>query len=245
MLGRRSEQRSVTLRVGQDRLRLRPWGSDARTGMLILLTSGRAASDAAVAASVESAATQGYLRIRTSAVSLIEAEPFLRAGFEPGEQLALLCRPIKPRLPQQSNALAIRRARRRHQNSVLALDQAAFEPFWWLGKTGLREALRAAPFRRFRIAYQPSGAATAGYAISGRSGPAGYLQRLAISPRQQGRGVGTALVIDSLRWMARWGTAQAWVNTPHSNTAALALYERLGFDQVAPGLQVLEMDLAV
>lgn len=233
-----------TLRLGHDRLRLRPWAGEAGTGLLVQLTSSSAVSDATVAASIESAATQGYLRIRTSALSHIEAEPFLRAGFQPRQKLALLSRPIQSGLPELSGDLAIRRARRRDYPSVLAVDHAAFEPFWQLDPVGLREALRATPFRRFRVACHNSAEALAGYAISGRSGPLGYLQRLAISPNQQSQGAGTALVIDGLTWMARWGATQAWVNTPQHNTGALRLYERLGFEPIPPGLQVLELEIS-
>ena len=126
---------------------------------------------------------------------------------------------------------------------MLAVDHAAFELFWHLDRAGLHDALRATPFRHFRVARHEAETGLAGYAISGRSGPAGYLQRLATSPGQQGQGVGAALVVDGLRWMARWGATQAWVNTPQHNTGALKLYERLGFEQVPPGLQVLELDL--
>ncbi|MCY3577562.1 MAG: GNAT family N-acetyltransferase [bacterium] len=244
MLDRRAARSAKTLRFGHDRLRLRPWASEAGTGLLILLTSGSAVSDTAVAASIESAGAQGYLRIRTSALSHIEAEPFLRAGFESSQQLALLSRPIQPGFREQNGDLAIRRARRGDHPSVLAVDHAAFEPFWQLDPVGLREALRATPFRRFRVARRNSDEALAGYAISGRSGPSGYLQRLAISPNQQGQGAGTALVIDGLTWMARWGATQAWVNTPQHNTGALRLYERLGFEPIPPGLQVLEMEIS-
>ena len=244
MLGRRSGQKSVTLRLGHDRLRLRPWASETGTGLLILLTSGSAVSDAAVTNSIESAAAQGYLRIRTSALSHVEAQPFLRAGFQSAQQLALLSRPTQPELPERNGDIALRKARRRDHTSVLAVDHAAFEPIWQLDLVGLHEALRATPFRRFRVARQNSDNALAGYAISGRSGPTGYLQRLAISPSQQGQGAGTALVIDGLMWMARWGATQAWVNTPQHNTAALRLYERLGFEPIPPGLQVLELEIS-
>lgn len=239
MLGRRSE----VLRFGGDRLRLRDWAGEAGTGLLIQLTPGSAVSDDSTAAAVESAVAHGYHRLRTSALSHIESEPFLRAGFEPCQQLALLTRPIQSGLPDINGGIAIRRARRADRPSVLAVDQAAFEPFWQLDQAGLRDALRATPFRHFRVVGNDADTALAGYAISGRSGPAGYLQRLAISPHQQGQGAGAALVIDGLRWMARWGATQAWVNTPLHNTGALRLYERLGFEQVPPGLQVLERAL--
>ena len=255
----------MTLRLGGDRLRLRPWAGEAGTGLLILLTPGTAVSDAAATAAVEAAIARGYHSLRTSALSHIESEPFLRAGFEPCQQLALLTRPIQsglpPRngstaisrfvgvrnllggLPDPNGSIAIRRARRRDHPSVLAVDHDAFEPFWQLDQAGLHDALRATPFRHFRVARQNADAALTGYAISGRSGPSGYLQRLAISPSQQGQGAGAALVIEGLRWMARWGATQAWVNTPQHNTGALRLYERLGFELIPPGLQVLEQVL--
>ena len=243
MLGRRSGQKSTTLRLGQDRLRLRPWAGEPSTGLLVLLTPGSAVSEAAIAAAVDTAAARGFRRLRTSALSGFESEPFLRAGFHSCQQLALLARPIPNELPARNGGIAIRRARRRDHPSVLAVDHAAFEPLWQLDEVGLHDALHATPYRRFRVAYQDADQAVAGYAISGRSGPAGYLQRLAIDPNQQGQGTGAALAIDGLTWMARRGATQAWVNTPLHNTGALRLYERLGFELVPPGLQVLELVL--
>ena len=245
MMRRQREPAAETLRLGQDRLRLRPWAGDAGTGLLILLTPGAAVSDSMASAAIEAATGHGYHRLRTSALSGIESEPFIRAGFQPCQVLALLSRPIANGLPSPNSSVAIRRARRREHSSVLAVDHAAFELFWHLDQAGLHDALRATPFRHFRVARHGGETGLAGYAISGRSGPAGYLQRLAISPRQQGQGVGAALVIDGLKWMARWGATQAWVNTPQQNTGALRLYERLGFEQVPPGLQVLELDLGL
>ena len=243
MLGRRAGQESETLRLGQDRLRLRSWAGEAGTGLLILLTPGRAVSESTATAAVDAAMARGYQRLRTSALSRLESEPFLRAGFRPCQQLTLLSRPIQSGFSHRSAGISIRRARRRDRPSVLAVDQAAFEPFWQLDRDGLRDALRATPFRHFRVVRSDADRGLTGYAISGRSGPAGYLQRLAVSPRQQGQGAGTALVIDGLRWMARWGATQAWVNTPQHNAGALRLYEHLGFEQVSPGLQVLEIVL--
>ena len=238
----------MTLRLGQDRLRLRPWAGEAGTGLLILLTPGRAVSESTAAAAAGAAMARGYQRLRTSALSHVESEPFLRAGFQPCQQLALLSRPIQARPSKDSispgnGSIAIRRARRRDRPSVLAVDHAAFEPFWQLDQAGLRDALRATPFRHFRIAHQDADTGPTGYAISGRSGPSGYLQRLAISPSRQGQGAGAALVMDGLKWMARWGATHVWVNTPQHNTGALRLYERLGFEQVPSGLQVLELSL--
>jgi ribosomal protein S18 acetylase RimI-like enzyme len=78
------------------------------------------------------------------------------------------------------------------------------------------------------------------YAISGRDGRNGYIQRLAVDPEHQRAGHGAALVADSLRWMARWRVHRALVNTHVGNTAALALYHRFGFVDLTERLHVYE-----
>ena len=78
------------------------------------------------------------------------------------------------------------------------------------------------------------------YAISGRDGKNGYLQRLAVSPEHQHRGHGATLVCDAVRWMARWRVQRALVNTHVGNDAALALYHRVGFTDLEDRLHVYE-----
>jgi ribosomal protein S18 acetylase RimI-like enzyme len=125
---------------------------------------------------------------------------------------------------------------------VLAVDGAAFAPFWRLDRAGLAEALQAVPTTRFRVT-PGRGGPVAGYAISGRAGRQGYLQRLAVDPAHQREGAGAALVADALHWMNRRGVARAIVNTQLGNDAALALYGHLGFRLQPSGLAVLRRGL--
>jgi ribosomal protein S18 acetylase RimI-like enzyme len=86
----------------------------------------------------------------------------------------------------------------------------------------------------------PTGATgIAGYAITGRAGGHGFLQRLAVHPTWQRRGVGRALVIDGLAWLERRGVERVVVNTQLENRKALALYEGLGFRREPRCLSVL------
>ena len=78
-----------------------------------------------------------------------------------------------------------------------------------------------------------------GYVIHGRASSTGYVQRLAVRPEDSGKGWGTALVLDGLRWMAAGGCVEALVNTHTHNARALALYEHLGFVRLPDGLVVL------
>jgi len=66
-----------------------------------------------------------------------------------------------------------------------------------------------------------------------------YLQRLAVHPDHQGRGIGTSLIADGLWWATRRGATELLVNTQERNGGALRLYEHLGFRRATAGLDVL------
>ena len=83
----------------------------------------------------------------------------------------------------------------------------------------------------------------AAFAITGVANQVGYLQRLAVDPTAQRRGLGRALVADSLEWMHRRGATTAMVNTAFDNDAALALYETFGFQHRPDPLLILELRL--
>jgi ribosomal protein S18 acetylase RimI-like enzyme len=93
----------------------------------------------------------------------------------------------------------------------------------------------------FQVARDERG--VVGYSVCGRAGHRGYVQRLAVTPRCQGRGVGAALLGDGLRWLRRWGARDALVNTQEDNRRSLRLYQRTGFVLQPDGLSVLELVL--
>lgn len=189
---------------------------------------------------VEELAARGFHRVVTPALSSTEQAGFLAAGFHVHQQLHLLTRDLRSRLPATDTG-PVRKARADDRPAVIAVDNRAFPPFWRLDGAGLDEALGATPHRRFRVV-QPDGGVV-GYAVTGRTGRRGYLQRVAVDPPHQGRGLGRALVVDALRWLRRWRVEDVLVNTPEGNQAALALYEGLGFRHERRRLSVLTMGL--
>jgi ribosomal protein S18 acetylase RimI-like enzyme len=50
-----------------------------------------------------------------------------------------------------------------------------------------------------------------------------------VSTARRGRGLGRAVSVGALRWAARRGARRAYLQVAQGNTAALALYEALGF----------------
>jgi ribosomal protein S18 acetylase RimI-like enzyme len=229
------------LRRGFDGLRFGPWrGHD---GIAYLApTAGEPQPAAATVRRVcELIAGAGYRRVITAALDAKEAGAFLAAGFDVREQLLVLSRGLDG-LPVTVDA-PLRRARRSDRAAVLEVDRLAFPTFWQLDQGGLDEALAATPSARFRVGHTADNGRVVAYAIWGRAGRRGYLQRLAVDPAVQRSGYGTALVVDGLRWLRRHGGDLAVVNTQVENHEAIALYERLGFEVQPTGLVVLQTDL--
>jgi ribosomal protein S18 acetylase RimI-like enzyme len=193
-------------------------------------------------------ADRGFLRVVTGALSSSEQAGFRSAGFEVAEQLHLLAHDLRdiPSTPPIPGTL--RRAHTADRPRVLAIDDHSFTPFWQLGDAGLEDAITATPRARFRVAEgaveHPQAGLLCGYAVTGRAGRRGFLQRLAVRPDLRQQGLGQALVIDALRWLRRWRVDRVVVNTQLGNEPALALYERLGFRREPAGLSVLSCGLA-
>lgn len=221
-------------------MRIATWRGE-RTTAYLTVARGRP-TPSSIARSLDELADDGYRTALTAALAPAEQAPFLAAGFTVHERLHLLVRPIDdlPAVPPTDSTL--RRGRRLDRAAILAVDRAAFEPFWHLDDAGLDDALAATPSARLRVAVDPS-LRVVGYAITGRAGPRGYLQRLAVDPSHQRKGLGAALVLDGVRWLRRWGSHEVLVNTQLDNQPALDLYEHLGFRRQADGLAVLRREL--
>lgn len=228
------------IKWGPERARAGPWRGDREIAFLSPVADAPTPSAAFVRRCLDQLAARGYRRVVTGALSPAESGGFLAAGFEISEQLHLLAHDLT-RLPESPCGTALRRGTRRDEADVLGVDHRAFPPFWRLDGGGLEEALRATPQTRYRVA---DGGEVVGYAITGRAGRRGYLQRLAVDPECRGQGLGAALVLDGLRWLRRWRVEQAVVNTQLDNGRALALYERIGFRRQPLGLSVLSTGLS-
>lgn len=229
-----------TIQWGGERARSGPWRGDRTVAYLSPIANAPTPSAEFLRRCLNDLTTRGYTRVVTGALSPAETVGFLDAGFEIAEQLHLLAHDLTaiPSAPP----LRLRRPRSVERDEVLDLDHRAFRPFWQLDRHGLDEALRATPQHRFRVA--DADGSIAGYAIYGRAGRRGYLQRLAVSPDRRRLGLGTALVVDGLRWLRRWHVERVVVNTQLDNDAALRLYERLGFRRQPLGLAVLSAGLS-
>jgi ribosomal protein S18 acetylase RimI-like enzyme len=219
------------IRVGESVVRVRPWPDDPATAQIVPLVLGRNPDADEIAELLEALQDSGYLRVRTSALGPAERTTFVRAGLELLEELYLLRRTLTGPLPRP--ALALRRPR--HLAEAVDVDLAAFDSGWRLDVDGLRDACAATPHHRVRVHGSPA----VGYAVHGRAGRNGFVQRLAVHPSAQRRGVATALLLDGMRWLRRRRATEVLVNTQVGNDRARALYAGLGFEVLDERLHVL------
>lgn len=222
---------------GRERARTGPWRGDRQVAYLTPLPDGPLPTPAFVRRCLAQLAAEGFERVVTGALSPAEQAGFLAAGFTVEEELYLLSRTLD-HLPEPGPSPGrMRRSTPADLEAVLDIDHLSFPPFWRLDEAGLDEAVQATPKARFEVAEVQG--RVAGYAITGRAGRRGYVQRLAVHPDVRTGGIGSALVLDGLRWCRRWRATQAVVNTQLTNATALRLYERLGFRRQPTGLSVL------
>lgn len=227
---------------GRESARAGRWRGDEQVAHITPLPSSPLPSAEFVRWCLDTLARRGYKRVVTAALSPLEQVGFLAAGFDVEERLHLLGLELGPDLPPLPPGLPLRRVPPWRRPEVLEVDASAFPPFWQLDSAGLTDSLRATPVRRFRMAVGPDRRLT-GYAVCGRSGTRGFVQRLAVDPRRQREGTGRRLLLDGLHWLARAGASRAVVNTQVGNEAALSLYLATGFREEPVGLSVLSAGL--
>ncbi len=230
------------IRWGRERARTGRWRGEREVAFINPLPDAPLPSAEFLRRCLETLAERGYRRVVTGALSPVEQAGFLAAGFDVQERLHLLGIDLAAGVQPVSPGYPLRPVRRRRRREILAVDQAAFPVFWQFDAAGLTDALHATPTVRFRAAIGPE-KAVAGYAICGRSGPRGFVQRLAVAPGYQRAGTGRRLLLDGLTWMRRRGVRRAVVNTQVGNEAALALYLQTGFTHEPMGLSVLSTGL--
>ena len=229
----------LILRTGGVVARVRPWAFEANVAHLVLYNQSQLPTPSDITEWISVLRTAGYDTIRTGAVGAQAGARFEHLGFEAIQSLVLL---ENRALGSISTALhknaGVTRLATADDHDASGVDVAAFGPGWCIDRVGIGDVRSATPRHRARAVR--SHKELIAYAISGRDGRNGYIQRLAVSPAHQHQGHGLSLVTDSLRWMSRWRVQRALVNTHTGNDAALALYHRLGFTDLSDRLHVYE-----
>lgn len=226
--------------------RLRPWPNDPSSLLLVFVDHSSVPTPDDLEEATEHARRLGAARLRTSALFPRATEVAEDAGFFVIDRLALLRldlhaarHTITPEVRRRHGRT--RPLRRWHVERAAAVDQRAFGLVWGNDAASLADVRTATPVHRAR--YVGKRGSVVGFAISGAGGDSGYIQRVAVDPDVQRSGIGRRLVVDSLAWMIDRRLTTAHVNTGVDNTAALALYQSLGFVELDERLTIAERDL--
>lgn len=212
--------------------RVAAWHGQPEIASVALLCRGAPTVDA-IEILLEQLRAGGYREVITNALAPGPSLPLVDCGFHIRSRLHLLSHDFSALVGPTRRT---RRSGGADRPAVLAVDAAAFDEFWQLDAIGLEQAARATPRSHLRVT---RGDTISGYGLFGRAERTGYVQRLAIHPDAQAKGLGLALLTDGLHWMRVRGARSAFVNTQVDNERALHLYERAGFRRLPVGLCVL------
>lgn len=117
---------------------------------------------------------------------------------------------------------------------ILALDETCFDEFWRYDAE--RMARHLVEGRTF---VAEEGGLVIGYTHSTRVRGSGTIGRLAVSPEARRRGVGAALLADSLGHFERIGIRSVSLCTQEENSASRSLYRTMGFTELTGTLVFL------
>jgi ribosomal-protein-alanine N-acetyltransferase len=122
---------------------------------------------------------------------------------------------------------AIRTAREADVDDVAAIERAVFKDPW-----SRRSFADLVDQKNVIFLVATDGAAVSGYAIVLLAGDESELANLAVARLAQRQGVGNRLLQESLRRARGRGCRRMFLEVRESNAAAIALYEREGFDAI-------------
>jgi ribosomal protein S18 acetylase RimI-like enzyme len=223
----------ITLRRGWARAEARPWNDDEPQASLRLLRG---------AASFLQACSDHLLKLGPAGVispPLPESaqRAWSQAGYKPFVNLALMRKSLDD-APGAPNHLVVEQPGA-DLSELLAIDQAAFAPFWRFNRGALEEAIDATSRSTTLIILGSDGKPIA-YAVVGFGSAIAYLQRVAVQPEWQGQGMGRSLVRVVARKSRSAGAKVLLLNTQIDNRSAIRLYEDEGFVQLPEPLTLLQ-----
>ena len=154
------------------------------------------------------------------------ARPALRTrGFHAAARVITLSKRDRATPPATSPRATLRSATEDDCGAMAEIDREAFDPLWWRSEESVRH--RAARASRF-VAAELHGKVV-GYAEREQHFQEGHINRLAVSPGQQGRGIGGALLTRTLEHLWAGGAEVVSLNTQATNRASRRIYRRFGF----------------
>jgi ribosomal protein S18 acetylase RimI-like enzyme len=222
----------MSFRRGWASASARPWNDIEPDASLRLVRGGQAF----LAACSERIIEYGVPSVLSPPLPIASMRTWERVGYHEFLELALMRLSLETQ-PRSPDHLVVESDPDRLEE-LLAIDAAAFSSFWRFDLLGLREALDATGVSRVLIIRDSNGSPT-GFAIVGFGSAISYLQRVAVHPDWQGKGMGRSLIRVAARKARDAGAKVMLLNTQVDNEAAMRLYESEGYVRLPEPLCLL------
>lgn len=222
----------LTLRRGWARAEARPWNDVVPDAVLRVVRGGTSFLQACTDLLLERRAPTVF----SPPLAASARRTWEHAGYEEFLKLALMRQSLDD--PIRSPDYLVVEVDRSDPSGLLEIDRAAFAEFWRFDVRGLEEAMSATARSAVFVVRNAEGRPAA-YAIVGYGHAISYLQRVAVDPAWQGRGMGRSLVRVAARSARAAGARAMLLNTQFDNEAAMALYRSEGYVTLAEPLAVL------
>ncbi|HDH03011.1 MAG TPA: GNAT family N-acetyltransferase, partial [Actinobacteria bacterium] len=204
---------AVGLKSGWAKAETRPWNKDINDAHLRLIRGNTAFLERCVGT------IGGFGVAGVTSPPLLQENRGIweRAGFEAHLELLLFRRSLVGGLKVPVSDVVL--LNNPPWVRMVEIDSSAFDPVWRMSEAGLREAFDATNRSTVMATFDEE--VLTGFTVVGTAGNTGYLQRVAVDPDQQGRGLGRALVRASMGWAVKRGATTMLLNTqPDNETSA-------------------------
>ncbi len=222
----------MTLRRGWARAVARPWNGDFNDAHLRLIRGG----PVFIEASSDHLFRSGAPTVISPPLAPSTQAAWRAAGFEPSAHLALLRLSLDRPVRAPTHLVTV--GSDDDIDEAIRIDTAAFEPFWRLDRRGLEEAMQATSRAEMLVIHDRDGG-LCGYAVVGIGIALAYLQRVAVDPPWQGNGMGRSIIRACARKARASGARAMLLNTQATNTRAIDLYAREGFERLPDHLELM------
>jgi len=134
-----------------------------------------------------------------------------------------------------SGEFKIRPMDSKHLPTVAEIDEKCFEKIWRHPLEAIKSAYEQTSYSTILLKSKE----IAAFQMSTSQRSRAHIARLAVLPEYQGKGYGTALVVNMLRHFNTLRINEITVNTQENNRASLHLYKKLGFVETNDGFPIL------
>jgi ribosomal protein S18 acetylase RimI-like enzyme len=162
------------------------------------------------------------------------------AGFENRQDIVMLEWVEQTWTLREADGIHIRKMAEADLPNVVIVDGASFDPLWHNSHETLRRALAQSLFAT--VAEDEGG--VIGYQVTTGSNSRAHLARLAVHSSAQGRGVGSAILVDLFTRLGQNGYGKLSVNTQSDNQTSLSLYKKMGFTRTGASYPVYTFDVS-